>query len=128
MCKLRIKRLRDASLLYLLQKLLNNLRGGRVLITGRYAVKDLFPEGKFAANLLRLDLGDLSPYETNQLLTRHPPLAHLGEIVRKTLMHEFGGLPYVYDLLSSKAASQSLDLLIHDVQNRITQEREQRSC
>lgn len=119
--------LRDASLLYLLQKLLTNLRSGRVLITGRYAVKDLLPHGKFAAHLLRLDLDDLSPYETNQLLTRHPTLAHLGETVRQTLIDEFGGLPYLYDLLSSDAASQSLDLLVHDVQNRITQERRQRS-
>ena len=119
--------LRDASLLHLLQKLLTNLRGGRVLITGRYAVKNLLPTGKFAAHLLRLDLDDLSPYETSQLLTRHPTLALLGETVRKTLIHEFGGLPYVYDLLSSDAASQSLDLLVHDVQNRITEERKQRS-
>jgi len=119
--------LRDASLLYLLQKLVTNLRSGRVLITGRYAVKDLLPAGKFAANLLRLDLDDLSTYETNQLLTRHHTLAHLGETVRKTLIREFGGLPYVYDLLSSDAASQSLDLLIRDVQGRITEERKQRS-
>ena len=119
--------LRDESLLQLLQKLLTNLRGGRVLITGRYAVKNLLPAGKFAAHLLWLDLDDLSPYETNQLLTRHPTLAHLGETVRQILIDEFGGLPYVYDLLSSDAASQSLDLLIHDVQGRITQERKQRS-
>jgi tetratricopeptide (TPR) repeat protein len=120
--------LRDESLLQLLQKLLTNLRGGRVLITGRYAVKDLLPNGKFAAHLLRLDLDDLSSYETNQLLTRHPTLAHLGETVRQTLIDEFGGLPYVYDLLSSDAASQSLDLLIHDVQGRITEERKQRTA
>ena len=119
--------LRDASLLHLLQKLFTNLRGGRVLITGRYAVKDLLPQGKFAAHLLRLDLDDLSPYETNQLVARHPTLAHLGETVRQMLIDEFGGLPYVYDLLSSDAASQSLDLLVHDVQGRITKERKQRS-
>ena len=120
--------LHDESLLQLLQKLLTNLRGGRVLITGRYAVKNLLPAGKFAAHLLRLDLDDLSPYETNQLLTRHPSLARLGEIVRQTLINEFGGLPYVYDLLSSDAASQSLDLLIHDVQGRITKERKQHTA
>ena len=112
----------DESLLHLLQKLLTNLRGGRVLITGRHAVKDLLPQGKFAANLRHLDLGDLSPYETNQLLIRHPTLAILGEVVRQKLVREFGGLPYIYDLLSSKAASQNLELLIHDVQGRITQE------
>ncbi len=120
--------LRDESLLQLLQKLLTNLRGGRVLITGRYAVKDLLPAGKFAAHLLRLDLDDLSPYETNQLLTRHPTLAHLGETVRQILISEFGGLPYVYDLLSINADSQSLDLLIHDIQERITEERKQRTA
>lgn len=112
----------------LLQELLKNLRSGRVLIIGRYAVKELLPEGKFAANLLRLDLDDLSPYETNQLLTRHPPLAHLSETVHKMLIHEFGGLPYVYDLLSSEAASRSLNLLVHDVQGRITQERRRRTA
>lgn len=118
----------DNNLLYLLQKLLTNLRGGRVLLTGRNAVKDLLPHGKFAAHLHHLNLEDLSPYETNQLLLRHPPLAVLGEVVRQKLVHEFGGLPYVYDLLSSKAASQNLELLIHDVQGRITQERKRRTA
>jgi tetratricopeptide (TPR) repeat protein len=117
--------IRDRALLHLLQKLLTNLRGGRVLVTGRYAVKDLLPQGKFAANLRHLDLGDLSRYETNQLLMRYPALAQLRETVRKTLIDEFGGLPYVYDLLSSDAASQSLDLLIHDVQGRVTEARKQ---
>jgi len=120
--------LRDKGLLQLLQKLLTNLRGGRILITGRYAVKDLLPDGKFAAHLLRLDLDDLSPYETNQLLMRYPTLAQLGETVRQTLIDEFGGLPYMYDLLSSKAASQNLELLIHDVQGRITQECKRRTA
>src|SRR5579859_3260780 len=120
--------LRDALLLHLLQKLLTNLRGGRVLITGRYEVKGLLPDGKFAAHLLRLDLGDLSSYETHQLLLRYPTLAQLGETVRTRLIDEFGGLPYVYDLLSSDAASQSLDLLLHDVQGRITQARKQHTA
>ena len=120
--------LRDASLLHLLQKLLTNLLGGRVLITGRYEVKGLLPGGKFAAHLLRLNLNDLSPYETNQLLQRHPTLAALGEVVRQMLVREFGGLPYVYDLLSSKAANENLNLLIHDVQGRITQERQRRTA
>jgi tetratricopeptide (TPR) repeat protein len=118
----------DEALLYLLQKLLTNLRGGRVLITGRYAVKDLLPQGKFAANLRHLNLEDLSPYEANQLLMRHPTLAKLGEVVRQKLVREFGGLPYVYDLLSSKAASQNLELLIHDLQGRITQEHKRRAA
>ena len=48
--------LTDPSPLLLLQRLLTNLRTGRVLITGRYAVENLLPQGKFAANLLRLDL------------------------------------------------------------------------
>ncbi|GHO67442.1 hypothetical protein KSC_063340 [Ktedonobacter sp. SOSP1-52] len=118
----------DPMLLYLLRKLLTNLRSGRVLVTDRYAIKNLLPQGKFAANLRHLDLDDLSRYETNQLLLRHPALAQLGETVRATLLDEFGGLPYVYDLLSSSAASQSLDLLIQDVQGRITQARKQRSA
>ena len=120
--------LRDDNLLYFLQKLLTNLRRGHVLITGRYAVKDLLPQGKFATSLLRLDLDDLSVYETDQLLTRHASLAHLGEKVRESLIQEFGGLPYVYDLLSSDADSQSLELLIRDVQGRITEERKKRSA
>ena len=124
--------LRDASLLHLLQKLLTNLRGGRVLITGRYAVKGLLPDGKFAANLLRQDLDNLSAYETNQLLMRHPPLARLSEIVRQKLVQEFGGLPYVYDLLSSKAAVEDLEQIIYEIgeygavkQKTITEERKQ---
>ena len=60
--------LADPELLHLLQKLLTNLHGGRVFITGRYAVEDLLPHGKFAANLLRLDLDDLSGREIEQLL------------------------------------------------------------
>jgi tetratricopeptide (TPR) repeat protein len=120
--------LSDTSLLHLLQKLLTNLRGGRVLILGRYAVKDLLPDGIFEARLLRLELNDLSPYETSQLLMRHPTLANLSEKVREELILEFGGLPYVYDLLSRDAGSQSLDLLVHDVRGRITQARKQRSA
>ena len=120
--------LRDADLLLFLQKLLANLRGSRVLLTGRYAVQGLLPDGKFAAHMLNLGIDDLSPYETDQLIAHHPSLAQLGEEVRKTLIREFGGLPYVYDLLSSAAASQNLDLLLHDIQGRITAEREQRSA
>ncbi len=120
--------LADADLLELLQKLLTNLRGGRVLITGRYAVEGLLPDGKFAASLLRIVLDDLSTYEIQRLLAHHPTLAHLDETVREELVREFGGLPYVYDLLSSQAAGQNLSALVHDVQGRITREREQRAA
>src|SRR6266568_2614144 len=120
--------LADSSLLLFLQRLLTNLRTGRTLITGRYAVQDLLPHGKFAASLLQLDLDDLSVYEIFQLLSRHAALAHLSETERAELVREFGGLPYVYDLLSSQAASRSLGGLIHDVQGRITRERAQRSA
>jgi len=99
-----------------------------MLITGRYAVQDLLPHGKFAASLLQLDLDDLSVYEIFQLLSRHTALAHLSETERAEVVREFGGLPYVYDLLSSQAASRSLGGLIHDVQGRITRERVQRSA
>ena len=112
----------------MLQKLLTNLHGGRVLITGRYAVDGLLPHGKFAANLLRLDLDDLSGREIEQLLARHPALARLGDVVRAELVREFGGLPYVYDLLSSQAAGLSLEDVIHDVQGRITEERKRRTA
>jgi tetratricopeptide (TPR) repeat protein len=120
--------LADADLLQLLQKLLTNLRGGRVLIAGRYAVEGLLPQGKFAANILLLDLDDLSSYEIRQLLSRHPTLARLGETTREELVRQFGGLPYFYDLLSSQAAGQNLAALIHDVQGRITRERKQRAA
>ncbi len=120
--------LADPELLHLLQKLLTNLHGGRVLITGRYAVDGLLPHGKFAANLLRLDLDDLSGREIEQLLARHPALARLGDVVRAELVREFGGLPYVYDLLSSQAAGLSLEDVIHDVQGRITEERKRRTA
>jgi len=120
--------LSDEDLLLLLRKLLTNLRSGRVLIIGRNEVKGLLPDGRFEANLLCLSLDDLSTYEANQLLLRHPTLARLSEYTRETLIREFGGLPYVYDLLSSKAASQNLDQLIRDAQGRITMERKQRSA
>ena len=129
------QKIRDGGLLHLLQKLLTNLRGGRVLITGRYAVKDLLPQGKFAANLRHLNLDDLSTYETNQLLMRHPSLARLSEVVRQKLVDEFGGLPYVYDLLSSKAAVEDLERIIYEVreygtvkQKTITEERKQHTA
>jgi tetratricopeptide (TPR) repeat protein len=117
----------DPDLLLLLHKLLTNLRGGRVLVTGRFAVEGLLPDGKFMANLLRLDLDDLSHYETQQLLERHPPLAHLGETIRAELVQAFGGLPYIYDLLSTKASTQNLRELIHDAQGRITDEHQRRA-
>jgi tetratricopeptide (TPR) repeat protein len=120
--------LTDADLLFLLQKLLTNLRSGRVLITGRYAVERLLPDGKFAAHLLRLDLDDLSYQETQQLFECHPPLARLSDVVRAELAQAFGGLPYLYDLLSSKAARQNLEGLIHDAQGRITFEHERRAA
>ena len=122
------QRLRDPELLLLLQKLLTNLQGGRVLLTGRYAVQGLLPDGRFAAHLLHLDLDDLSRYETAQLLTRHDKLAGLGEITRQTLIQEFGGLPYVYDLLNDDAMVQSLDRLLSDIQGRMTRELQQRSA
>jgi tetratricopeptide (TPR) repeat protein len=122
------QRLRDPDLLLLLQKLLTNLQGGRLLLTGRYVVQDLLPGGRFAAHLLHLDLDDLSRYETAQLLTRHDKLAGLGEITRQTLIQEFGGLPYVYDLLNDDAMLQSLDRLLSDIQGRMTEERQQRSA
>ena len=120
--------LRDGDLLLFLHKLLANLRGSRVLVTSRYAVQGLLPDGKFAAHVQHLGLDDLSPYETDRLIAHHPSLAQLGEQVRQTLIREFGGLPYVYDLLSSESASQNLDLLLHDIQGRITSERQQRSA
>jgi tetratricopeptide (TPR) repeat protein len=121
--------LRDPELLFFLQKLLTNLRGGRVLVTGRYAIKGFPPQGKFAAHILRLDLDDLSSYEINRLLDRHTTLAQLGEAARTMLINEFGGFPYVYDLLSSDAAgSLSLEQLLVDIQGRVTAERQRRSA
>ena len=48
--------------------------------------------------------------------------------MRAELVQEFGGLPYVYDLLSSQGAGLSLEDVIHDVQGRITEERKQRTA
>jgi tetratricopeptide (TPR) repeat protein len=118
----------DPDLLLLLQKLLTNLRGGRVLITGRYRVEDLLPESRFAANQLQVNLDDLSHRETQQLLEAHPLLADLGESVHVELLQVFGGLPYLYDVLSSKAAAKNLRELIHDAQGRVTHEHQQRSA
>jgi tetratricopeptide (TPR) repeat protein len=118
----------DPSMLLLLQKLLTNLRGGRVMGTGRYVVEGLLPEGKFAAHMLRLDLGDLSRREILQLLERYQSLARLGNTVREELVEAFGGLPYIYDLLNSRAASENLTELIHDAQGRITHEHQQQTA
>ena len=117
----------DPALRRWLQQALVGLRRGRVLVTGRYAVEGLLPEGKFAASLLQLDLDDLSRAETRQLLQRHPTLAQLDAVIMDELVAEFGGLPYVYDLLSSQASRQSLAALVHDIQGRITAERKQRA-
>ncbi len=116
----------DPALLYLLRKLLMNLRSGRVLVTGRYAVRDLLPLGKLAHRLLQLNLADLSPSETTRLVMRHTAFADLGETVRAMLV-DVCDVPYVYGLLSSEAASQSLDQLLHDIQYRINGERGQHS-
>ena len=117
--------MRDEALLHLLQELLATLRGGRVLVTGRYAVKDLLPHGNVTANLLQLEIGDLSTYETNQLLMRYPTLARLSELVREKLILEFGGFPYTYDLLSSKAAAGDLERILYEVRKYGTSEQKQ---
>ncbi|MDP9312270.1 MAG: tetratricopeptide repeat protein [Chloroflexota bacterium] len=118
----------DPDLLLLLQVLLFDLRGGRVLVTGRYAIEALLPDNKFQANVVRLDLDDLSNYEIRQLLARHQTLAGLSDVVVDELVMEFGGLPIVYDILSSEAASQDLEGIIFDIQQRKTQERQQRTA
>ena len=117
--------LTDPELLDFLHRLLTGLQRSRAIITGRYAVKGLLPNGNFAASLLRLDLDDLSGAEIRQLLARHPALATLGAVVVDTLVAEFGGLPYVYDLLHSQANRQRLAAIIHDIQGRITTEQTQ---
>lgn len=125
----------DKALLYLLQTLLTNLHSGRVLITGRYMVKELLLQEKLGTKFLHMSLDDLSRYETSQLLLRYPPLARLSEIVRQMLVREFGGLPYVYHLLSSKAAVEDLEQIIYEVreygavkQKTITEERKRRTA
>lgn len=120
--------LTDPDLLLFLHKLLPNLSTGRVLITSRYLVEELLPDGKFAAHLLWLDVDDLSLHEIQQLLNCHPSLARLGDTVRKELIYAFGGMPYIYDLLSSKSITQNLTELIHDTQGRITHEHQQRTA
>jgi len=127
--------IRDKGLLYLLQAFLTNLRGGRVLVTGRYTVKELLLQENLRTKFLHLSLDDLSRYETSQLLLRYPPLAQLSEIVRQMLVREFGGLPYVYHLLSSKAAVEDLEQIIYEVreygavkQKTITENHKQRTA
>ena len=55
--------LTDPYLLLLLQTLMTNLQGGRLLIIGRYTVANLLPNGKFASNQVYLSLNDLSDRE-----------------------------------------------------------------
>jgi tetratricopeptide (TPR) repeat protein len=125
----------DKGLVYLLQQLLTNLCGGRVLVTGRSMMKDLVLQENVGTKFLHLDLEDLSPYETSQLLLRYPLLAKLSHVVRQILLREFGGLPYVYHLLSSQAAAQDLEQIIYEVrdygvakQKVITEELKQRAA
>ena len=122
------RRIADPGLLALLQSLFFNLRSGRILLIGRYQVEGILPDGKFLANIVRLDLDDLSAYETRVLLQRHQHLAALREVVQEILVNEFQGFPYVYDLLSSEAARQNLELLIYDIHGRITQAHKQQSA
>ncbi len=120
--------LRDPDLRFFLQVCLRNLRGSRLLLTGRFPIADLLPEDRFAAHVLHLDLDDLSGYETQRLLMRHPSLRGLEETTHAILRETFGGLPYVYDVLATGAKGQSLDALVHDIQDRITEERERRTA
>lgn len=118
----------DKEVVLFFRSLMRNLgRGGRILITGRYRVENLLPDDRFQANLLLLNLEDLSAYETRQLIAQHPRLKHLGVAVQDILVQEFGGIPYTYDLLASKANSQSPYALIYDIQGRMTEERKKRS-
>jgi tetratricopeptide (TPR) repeat protein len=115
--------LTDSNLLLFLQKLMISLHNGRLLMIGRYNVLGLF--SKRQTKVLRLTLGDLNDYETLALLERHPTLAHLDSTVRNKLVHEFGGLPNVYDLLANQVGSQMLETISHDVQGRASLERGQ---
>src|SRR5262249_42569496 len=85
-----------------------------------YAIERLVPDGKFQASLLRIDLDDLGGYEIHELAKRHETLARLNEVVVDELVNEFGGLPFVYDILSGIATDQDLERVIFDVQGRKT--------
>ena len=119
---------RDPDLFTLLNCFLTKLDKGRVLLCGRYVPSGFPSDPATRTKLLRLSLEELSIYETQQLLERHPGLAHLSESVREILVQEFGGLPAIYDLLRSQAAEQDLESLVHDAFNRITQEHRRRSA
>ena len=110
----------DTDLLLLLQSLQTDLHNGRVLVISRYHVNGLLVDKE--PGILRLALGDLSDYEVRQLLIRHPLSTYLDDNTRNELIREFGGLPYVYDLLSSNASKQNLAMLIHETQGRISNE------
>ena len=125
----------DKDLLYLLQALLTNIHRGRVLITGRYMMKELPLQANFRTKFLHLGLDDLSRHETSQLLLRYSSLARLSKVVRQKLVDEFGGLPSVYHLLSSQAATQDLEQMIYEVreygavkQKMITEKHKQRTA
>ncbi|GHO87709.1 tetratricopeptide repeat protein [Dictyobacter formicarum] len=118
----------DPDMFTLLHALLRNVHEGRVMVCGRFAPTDFPSEAALDMKLLRLSLQELSVYETRQLVARHPGLVHLGGAVRDILVHEFGGVPAIYDLLGSRAAEQDLESLVHDAFNRITQEHKRRSA
>ncbi len=116
----------DQDFLYLLRACLTNLRGGRVLVTGRFMMKELLAQETLETRFLHLHLDELSPDETRHLLLHYPPLAPLNEDEGKdddlidVLITELGGLPYVYNLLSSKFANENLAQIFSEVGESVT--------
>src|SRR6266487_442072 len=104
----------DQDFLYLLRAFLTNVQGGRVLVTGRFLIKELLVQETFEARFLHLCLDELSPDETHHLWLHYPQLDLLEDDLKKAF-GELPGLPYVYSLLDSKFARENLGQIFYKV-------------
>lgn len=108
----------DQDFLYLLRAFLSDLQGGRVLVTGRFMMKELLGQETFETRFLHLRLDELSPDETRHLFRHYPQL----DLLEDNLVKTFGklpGLPYVYSLLDSKFARENLGQILYKVHEYI---------
>jgi len=104
----------DQDFLYLLRAFLTHLQGGRVLVTGRFLMKELQGKETFETRFLHLPLDELSPDETQHLWLHYPQF----NLLENNLVKAFGklpGLPYVYSLLDSKFARENLGQILYKV-------------
>lgn len=111
------------EMMSLLRTLVTELRG-RAILVSRESLTGLLSESVFAGNLLSLELDDFSTADMSRFISNQSSLAKLTDEVRNEIVEQFGGIPFVYELLSSNGASQNLDMLLNDVRQKLREERE----